>query len=113
MTDSPIRRVGDTAVVHLAGEVDLTVADVLYRRISRETAQRSAVVLDLSAVTFLDSAGVRLVDDLSRACAERRASLRVVAPRGPARSALTLCGFPERLLAAHVEEALREPDGGA
>ncbi len=41
-----------------------------------------ALVLDLSGLTYLDSAGVRLLFELSTRLAERRQELIVVAPPG-------------------------------
>ena len=107
MTDAIVRRIRDVAVARLEGDVDLAVTAVLHRRIAREAVGGSALVLDLSAVAFLDSAGVRLVDELARTSGVRGMSFRVVAPAGSApRLALALCAFPDRLLAETVDEAL-------
>ena len=55
--------------------------------------------LDLSAVTFLDSAGVRLLDNLVQVHEERGAGIRLVAPEhGVARFTLTLCAFRSELI---------------
>ena len=56
------------------------------------------VVLDLSAVTFFDSSGVRLVDTLARECGARATPFRVVAPPGgPSRRVLELVGLADAL----------------
>jgi anti-anti-sigma regulatory factor len=63
--------------------------------------------VDLSAVTFLDSTGARLVFELSDRFAQE---LIVVAPPGtPARRALDLSGFTEMLAVADAPELSAEP----
>ena len=107
MTHVAIRRAGGTVVAALSGDVDLVTAAGLTEELLREAADRTALVLDLSAVTFLDSAGVRLVDTVTRDCAAQGTPLRVVAPPGgPPRLALSLCSYPDSLLAATTQDAL-------
>jgi anti-anti-sigma factor len=71
------------------------------------------VVLDLSAVTFFDSAGVRLVDRLARECGRARVRFAVVATPGttPAR-VLDIVGFGPPLVTADLAaglDAVRDP----
>lgn len=68
------RRAGGAVVVVPVGELDLATVDVLKDEL---TAAGDAVVLDLRDVTFIDSAGLRLVLESSRG----HASFAVV--RGP------------------------------
>lgn len=76
------RRDGGVHVIALSGELDLAVADTVDRELRRvEATDASAIVVDLSGLTFMDSTGARLVwqaDVRSRAAAGRL-SLR----RGP------------------------------
>jgi anti-anti-sigma factor len=60
------------------GEVDLSNAGEVGRDILAAIADRTAVVVDLSAVRYLDSQGTRLLVDL--ALAGHGAELIVVAP---------------------------------
>lgn len=79
-------------VVRATGEVDVVSASALEEQLPAE----GALVLDLSATTFFDSAGVRLVHRLARAHADRGHGFRVVAPPGGrARRVLDLVGFTE------------------
>lgn len=84
MTEGPVRVEphDGVSVVVLSGEVDAAVAPGVAGLLKDVVRDASAVVLDLAAVDFLDSAGVRLVDQLARGCAGRDVAWRVVAPVG-------------------------------
>jgi anti-anti-sigma factor len=61
------RRTGDAIVVAPAGEIDLATVDELQAAIDAAATDADSVVLDLREVTFIDSAGLRLVLQSSRA----------------------------------------------
>ncbi len=87
----------DDAVVvgALSGEVDLSNAAELVRTIT-EAVPNSArgLVLDLSAISYIDSSGVRLVLSLAGSLRWRRQELVIVAPEGSScRRVLTLAGI--------------------
>jgi anti-anti-sigma factor len=63
------RRVGDAIVVAPAGEIDLATVDDLQAAVDAAAGESEQVVLDLREVTFIDSAGLRLVLQNSRAIA--------------------------------------------
>lgn len=92
-------------VLRLAGELDMSNAAQLEQAARDATAEAAGVVLDLTEVTFLDSAGVRLLDHLVAAWAPPERLRVVVAEEGPVRFTLRLCGFPEALLCASRGEA--------
>jgi anti-sigma B factor antagonist len=72
-------------------------------------ARSGAVLLDLTALTFLDSAGVRLLDALVGDLDRHGTPIKlVVGERGPARMTLQLCAFRDDLLAADLDEAADE-----
>jgi anti-anti-sigma factor len=55
-------RDGDRHVIRLAGELDLTSADALEQELRRvELTDAHVIVVDLRALTFIDSMGVRLL----------------------------------------------------
>ncbi|MFI5956714.1 STAS domain-containing protein [Cryptosporangium sp. NPDC051539] len=94
-------------LVSFQGEIDLGTAPGLGTTVEVETADASAIVLDLSAVTFLDSAGVRLLDSLVGAGESRGCVMRLVAPEhGVARFTLTLCAFRSDLVESTVARAV-------
>lgn len=85
---------GGVRVLRVSGELDVLTAPPLLDRATELADRATGLVLDLSAVSFFDSSGVRLVDRLSRECARSGAGLRVVAPPGStARRVLELVGM--------------------
>ncbi len=80
-------------VATVDGEIDSSNAAELRLALSeRLPSASSALVLDLTAVTYLDSSGIHLLFDLGRRLAARRQSLRLVVPEGaPMRRVLELC----------------------
>ena len=61
------RRAGDAIVIAPAGEIDLATVGVLETEIQAAVTATDTLVLDLRDVTFIDSAGLRLVLQTSRA----------------------------------------------
>jgi anti-sigma B factor antagonist len=57
------RRVDGVVVVHLAGELDLSTAEELRRRLMRvaETGAAATIVLDLSGVHFIDAQSTGMI----------------------------------------------------
>jgi anti-anti-sigma factor len=47
---------GDRVTVHISGEVDMSTADAMFQAATPDAA--AAATLDLTAVTFFDSAGI-------------------------------------------------------
>jgi len=85
VTDAQLhaQRFDDQVVISLRGEVDLENAARVRERIARTIpAAASRMVLDLSEVIHIDSAGVRLLFDLGARFGERRHELTIVAPAG-------------------------------
>ena len=75
------RRAGDTVVVVPTGEIDLATVDEVEVELDAARGEARQIVLDLRAVSFIDSAGLRLVISQSRALAAEGAGFAVV--RGP------------------------------
>lgn len=94
MTVQPLPDDGGVRVLRADGELDITTVPPVLATAASLVAGAQGLVLDLSAVTFFDSSGVRLVDRLSREAARVGARYRVVAPSGStARRVLELVGF--------------------
>ena len=74
---------GEVVVAHVTGELDLAGAPNTGERIA-EAVPTSArgLVVDMSALEFIDSSGVAMLFGLVRRLSSRRQELRVVAPRG-------------------------------
>ena len=93
-----VSRRGGVHLVRLAGEVDTANAPVIERELRVQLPLPSAVVIDLTAVSFLDSAGVRMIDTVVADLAGRGASTGLVVPEGGVRLTLRLCAFPDELI---------------
>lgn len=99
---------GDAAhVAHFAGDLDIASAPALEREVLAATEGAQRVVLDLSDVGWLDSSGLRLMDDLTRAYEARGAAVRIVAPADvPARFTLDISAWRPELVVGRMSDAL-------
>ena len=75
------RRTLDGDVVVVRGEIDLATIDELETQLAAAVQESTLVYLDLREVTFIDSAGIRLVVEGARELGEKQGELLVV--RGP------------------------------
>ncbi|MFF5292952.1 STAS domain-containing protein [Paractinoplanes globisporus] len=111
MTDQWITfsKFGDAELVRLSGEIDMANSGEIGRAIVNRIRESGKVLIDLTTVSFLDSAGVRLLDALigDLAAQGKRARL-VVGERGPARMTLQLCAFREDVLETDLDRAAAE-----
>lgn len=95
-------------VVGLRGDLDVLTAPRLTVPVLAAVPGARALALDLTAVPFCDSSGVRLVDQLLRLCAEQQVPLSVIAPSGrPPRRVLDLTGVAQGCLAEDLADAHR------
>jgi anti-anti-sigma factor len=104
-----VERRDGVVVARVFGEVDLSnAAEVEAAVLAAAAKSRGPFVVDLSAVPFLDSAGVRLLDHLLAERPPDRALLVVAEEHGRARFTLRLCGFPDDLLRDDLAAAVSE-----
>ena len=105
-------KLGNADLVRLAGEIDLANAGSIGREIVLHTTESGAVLIDLRSVSFLDSAGVRLLDALVGDLDNQGTPIRlVVGESGAARMTLQLCAFRDDLLATDLGRAAADLDG--
>jgi anti-sigma B factor antagonist len=88
------RRDADTVTVAVGGVVDLSTADLLEREIVAAVSSDddTAIVVDLTDVTFMDSAGISVLLKGRRLADDRAKSYRVVGAAGIVRQVLDLTG---------------------
>jgi anti-anti-sigma factor len=101
---------GSAVVVSVGGELDLATVPVLRDRLaSLESASSSPdpLVIDLSSVTFIGSAGLALLVEVHNRCSERGMSLAIVAAGSVVPRAIQVTAL-DRVFAVHptVDEAL-------
>jgi anti-sigma B factor antagonist len=72
---------GDATVVTLAGDLDIQTAPAVRDRLDELSASGGVVVIDLSAVEFLDSSGLGAFVGAAGALGRTGGSLRLACPR--------------------------------
>ena len=73
----------DVVVARLSGELDISVAEPTGRRIADSVPSSAlGVVVDMTALEFMDSSGVSMLFGLARQVGSHRQQLCVVAPPG-------------------------------
>jgi anti-anti-sigma factor len=102
MTDSgPLMQAefeGGRFLVRLSGEVDLSNVEGLEAQIEDSIADAQDVVIDLTAIEFIDSRGLRLLNRVASSVGARDGTLVVVAPPNcVARSVLDMTGMSQEL----------------
>ena len=108
-----VQRDDAVATIMVSGELDLATVPQLSAAVA-EHDDAELLVLDLTAVTFIDSwgVGVRLAAD--RACAGSGSRLGVGVGVGPGRRLLGLCKLDGRLaLVTEHPSPAAQPDAGA
>jgi len=103
-----IRTEPDRVVVQLFGELDLVGAPLLASELERtETDRPPLLVLDVSELEFVDSAGLRVILAANARARERGAEL-VLTPTPPQlQRLLSIAGVEEHLRVATSAEAIR------
>ena len=107
---------GDVVIARIAGELDLSnVHDIGDGLNAAVTSRVAGLVLDLSELTHLDSAGIRLLFDLRQRLATARQRLVAVVPEGsPIREVLDLAAVTELLpIEGDLDAAVAAAAGGA
>lgn len=98
-------------VVSLNGEVDASVADRLQEEVlAAIPVPGNRVVVDLSDVVFMDSAGIRVLMAVRRRCADDGDRIRIVLPtRAGVRRTLEIAGLHRLFaIAPDLQAALAE-----
>ena len=85
---------GDRAIVTVSGDFDLQVAQRVVDELAKvEAAEPDLVILDLSRLSFLDSAGMGVIAAAQARATEAGRTLAVVRPPYSVRRAFEVSGF--------------------
>jgi anti-sigma B factor antagonist len=91
-----------TLVLDLDGEIDIMTAPILEEKVTSFVNEgRSFITLDLSRVTFLDSAGISVLLVALRRCTDAGGQLRLVSLRSKCAHCPRRHG-PHRRLSCHL-----------
>jgi anti-anti-sigma factor len=93
LTDVELEQRDRVVIARLTGEVDNSNAIELKRALEQAVPPAArGLIVDLSRVSYLDSAGIELVFQLARRLRDRRQRLRlIVPPSSPLRRVLLIC----------------------
>jgi anti-anti-sigma factor len=114
LADITFETVDNVVVARLEGEIDMSNADDLGAAITaRVSSEALALVLDLAAVDYLDSAGIHVLFDLRERLTRRGQQIRLVlGPDSPIATALEYAGVQRTLGSAPtIGEAIAGLDG--
>jgi anti-sigma B factor antagonist len=94
-------------IVALSGQIDLSNAEALSAAIMEAVSNASlGLVIDLSALDYMDSAGVNMFAEIDQRLGWREQRMAIVAPRGSRpREVLELAGTEGLLSIAETREA--------
>ena len=113
LADIQITVTPNAVVAHVSGEIDMSNAEEMGATVIAATPNDTyGVVLDLSSVDYIDSAGIYVVYSMRSSLQARGQALMLVIPPGsPVHDALRLAGaeHPGEVTEA-VDEALRVLD---
>jgi stage II sporulation protein AA (anti-sigma F factor antagonist) len=86
---------GDTVLIVIEGEIDLANAGFVERQIAAAISNRTmSTAVDLAAVTYVDSIGMRVLFELATRLQTAQIALKLIAPMGsPARRVIEISGL--------------------
>jgi anti-anti-sigma factor len=88
---------GSTATVAAVGEIDLSTVGELRSAVTATTDGVDTLLLDLTGVEFIDSAGLGGLLELRSTLRARAVTLQINAGDGPVRQAMEITGLSELL----------------
>ncbi len=84
---------GSTTVVHAAGEFDVSSAPILAAALRSASHRRKDVVIDMSAVTFIDASAVAELVAATASAVSLGATLAIIEAGAPVSRVLSLVGL--------------------
>jgi anti-anti-sigma factor len=104
MADLRFEREEKTVVAVVTGEVDMSNAASVRQQIAESvTPDDDAMIVDLSELSFIDSAGLHALVELGTVLDERRQQLLLCVPHGsPIERAIEIIGLP-RAVSVHSD----------
>ena len=91
--DINTRQIGGVHVVELSGEIDANTAPVAQQQILPLATEGSRILLDLSGVSFMSSAGLRLLLSTYRQAAAQKGSVVLAGLSEDLKDTMSMTGF--------------------
>ena len=89
------RRIGDAAVIAVGGDIDLTTFGAVESALDAARGQCAVLILDLRAVGFMDTSGLRLVISCQQRAEADGYGFVVVPGSDRIRRLFEIAGFPD------------------
>lgn len=107
LADLHMEQVGAVVVARVDGEVDMSNANEVGEAIGRQLSNDAvALVLDLTEVSYLDSAGIRVVYEIRGRLQSRGQDMRLaVGPDSPIVDALRVAGVTVAIVTTESADA--------
>jgi anti-sigma B factor antagonist len=104
-----IEPLGDSCVMRAAGEIDMATAPTLRDQLAAARAARLTTLLDLSAVSFMDSSGLHVLLDGARWVDAGKWALFIIRPSWAVMQLLEVSGTTEMLPVVRAEAGGEPP----
>jgi anti-sigma B factor antagonist len=88
-----IREVGGIHVVELSGELDANTSPVAQQQILPLATEGSRILLDMAGVSFMSSAGLRLLLSMYRQVATQKGAIALTALSEDLKDTMSMTGF--------------------
>jgi anti-sigma B factor antagonist len=88
-----IREVGGVHVVELSGELDANTSPVAQQQILPLATEGARILLDMAGVSFMSSAGLRLLLSMYRQVAAQKGSVALTALSEDLKDTMSMTGF--------------------
>ncbi|WP_375483155.1 STAS domain-containing protein [uncultured Jatrophihabitans sp.] len=103
----------DVPVLQVSGEVDLATAAQLRDAADELIARRAGlVVIDLSQVSFLDSSGLKVLDEMQQRAADADGRIALVCPQQRIVRLLEITGLTDRFAIHSTPEGAADSENG-
>jgi anti-sigma B factor antagonist len=108
--DVAVERIGYVVVASVSGEVDMLTAPALRQVVDEQIGDCRVLVIDLSGVSFLGSAGLAVLVETSHEAKRREVLLRLVTSSHTVRRPLEITGLTDMLTTfPTLDEAVDAP----
>jgi anti-sigma B factor antagonist len=107
-----VEPVEDACVIRAVGDIDMSTVDRLRAPLEAARADGVTVLLDLSAVTFIDSTGLHVMLEAARATEESDWAWFLIRPSAAVRRLVEISGTERLLPVVAAERSGAEPNRG-